>query len=164
MPVGEAVKIHIASPFPGEATLLVLTDRVLSLRSFPVPANGADVDVPVDSSWGPGAYVAVHVFRPGGDSTGPDRAIGLVWVGVDPSARTLAVSIAAPERLPPRVRSVVPVRTAPGAWVSLAAVDEGILRLTRFASPDPAAHFFGRRTLGIDIRDDWGRLIAPRRG
>jgi uncharacterized protein YfaS (alpha-2-macroglobulin family) len=43
-------------------------------------------------------------------------------------------------------------------------VDEGILRLTRFASPDPAAHFLARRRLGLDIRDDWGRLIAPAQG
>ena len=46
----------------------------------------------------------------------------------------------------------------------LAAVDEGILRLTSFASPDPAAHFLGRRRLGLDIRDDWGRLIPPAGG
>ena len=53
------------------------------------------------------------------------------------------------------------MHAAPGAWVSLAAVDEGILRLTRFVSPDPTDHFLGRRKLGLDIRDDWGRLIAP---
>jgi len=43
----------------------------------------------------------------------------------------------------------------------MAVVDEGILRLTKFVSPDPAAHFLARRRLGLDIRDDWGRLIAP---
>jgi len=161
VPAGEAVKIHIASPFAGQATLLVLTDRVQSIRNMAVSTDGADVAVPVDSAWGPGAYVAVHVFRPAGDANRPGRAIGLTWVGVDPAARTLAVSVAAPERVPPRARTVIPVRTAPGAWVSLAVVDEGILRLTRFASPDPAAHFLGRRSLGIDIRDEWGRLIAP---
>ncbi len=161
VPAGQSVKIHIAPPFAGEATLLVLSDRVHLVRTLAVPAGGTDVDVPVETSWGPGAYVAVHVFRPGGDGTRPGRAIGLTWVGVDPAARTLAVAVAAPERAPPRARTVVPVHTAPGAWVTLAAVDEGILRLTRFVSPDPAPHFLGRRTLGIDIRDDWGRLIAP---
>jgi uncharacterized protein YfaS (alpha-2-macroglobulin family) len=43
-------------------------------------------------------------------------------------------------------------------------VDEGILRLTGFASPDPVAHFLGRRRLGVDIRDDYGRLLAPAEG
>ena len=162
--VGQSVKIHIAPPFAGEATLAVLSDRVLSLRSVSVPAGGIDVDVPVEESWGPGAYVAVHIFRGGSEKERPGRAIGLTWVGVDPAARTLAVSIDTPERLAPRARSIVPVRAAPGAWVTLAAVDEGILRLTRFATPDPAAHYLGRRRLGLDIRDDWGRLIAPAEG
>ncbi|MCW3477631.1 alpha-2-macroglobulin family protein [Limobrevibacterium gyesilva] len=164
VPVGERVKIHIAPPFAGEATLVVLSDRVLSLRTLTVPEAGADVDVPVEASWGPGAYVGVHVFRAGDNANRPGRAIGLTWVGVDPAARTLAMAIAAPERTTPRLRTDVAVTAAPGAWVTLAVVDEGILRLTRFASPDPAPHFLGRRRLGLDIRDDWGRLIAPAEG
>ncbi|WP_431267942.1 alpha-2-macroglobulin family protein [Dankookia sp. P2] len=43
-------------------------------------------------------------------------------------------------------------------------MDEGILRLTRFASPDPVGHFMGKRRLGTDIRDDYGRLIPPPEG
>jgi uncharacterized protein YfaS (alpha-2-macroglobulin family) len=162
VPVGESVKIHIAPPFAGRATHAVLSDRVLALRTLDVPAAGLDVDVPVEAGWGPGAYVAVHLFRPAGSR--PPRAIGLVWVGVDPAARTLAMSIGTPERASPRAALAVPVTATPGAWVSLAAVDEGILRLTKFVSPDPKPHFLGRRRLGLDIRDDWGRLIAPAEG
>jgi uncharacterized protein YfaS (alpha-2-macroglobulin family) len=172
--VGETVKVHIDPPFAGQATLLVLTDRVHMLRDIAVPAGGTDVDVPVSADWGPGAYVTVHMFRPmeptpkeptkGAAGKRPGRAIGLTWVGVDPAARKLAVTVDAPQRIAPRRRAVVPVRTAPGAWVTLAAVDEGILRLTGFASPDPTPHFLGRRLLGLDIRDDWGRLLAPAEG
>ncbi len=163
VPVGETVKVHIAPPFAGEATVLVLTDRVLSTRDISVPEAGMTVDVPVAAEWGPGAYVAVHVFR-GGAGSRPGRALGLTWVGVDPAARTLPVAIAVPEKVLPRGHVAVPVKAAPGAWVTLAVVDEGILRLTRFASPDPTAHFLGRRRLGLDIRDDWGRLLAPAEG
>ncbi len=49
--------------------------------------------------------------------------------------------------------------------LTLAAVDEGILRLTRFRhAPIRSQHFLGRRRLGVDIRDDYGRLIAPPEG
>ena len=163
VPVGQSVRIHIAPPFAGEATLLVLSDKVLASRTLAVPEGGTTVDVPVEASWGPGAYVAVHVFR-GGAGARPGRALGLTWVGVDPAARTMAVSIDAPDKTLPRGRLRVPVKAAPGAWLTMAVVDEGILRLTRFVSPDPAAHFLARRRLGLDIRDDWGRLIARRWG
>lgn len=161
-PPGATARIHIAPPFAGEATLLAMGSRVHMLRTLSVPAGGMDVDVPVSADWGPGAYIAVHLFRPAGDAKDrPKRAIGLTWVGIDPAARTLLVAFDTSEKLPPRARATVGITTAPGAWVSLAVVDEGILRLTNFTSPDPAAHYLGRRTLGIDIRDDWGRLIAP---
>lgn len=159
---GDTAQIHIAPPFGGEATLLVLTDRVHLVRNISVPAAGADVDVPVSADWGPGAYITVHVFRTAADARSrPARAIGLAWVGIDPGARRLPMAFEVPDKYPPRQRATVRLRTAPGAWVSLAAVDEGILRLTNFVSPDPSEHFLGRRVLGLDIRDDWGRLIAP---
>jgi uncharacterized protein YfaS (alpha-2-macroglobulin family) len=164
-PPGGTARIHIAPPFAGEATLLAMGSRVHMLRTLTVPAGGLDVDVPVSADWGPGAYVAVHLFRPAADAHDrPKRAIGLTWVGIDPAARTLPVAFDTPQTLPPRARATISITTAPGAWVSLAAIDEGILRLTNFASPDPAGHYLGRRTLGIDIRDDWGRLIAPGEG
>jgi uncharacterized protein YfaS (alpha-2-macroglobulin family) len=159
---GENARIHIAPPFAGQATLLVLSDRVHSVRNLTVPAGGMDVDVPVQEDWGPGAYIAVHAFRTAADARSrPGRAIGLTWVGIDPGVRKLPVAFEIADKYPPRARAAIRLRTAPGAWVSLAAVDEGILRLTNFVSPDPTNHFLGRRRLGLDIRDDWGRLIAP---
>src|SRR5262249_11732734 len=70
--------------------------------------------------------------------------------------------------LPPQVKSgallSVPVKVggvAAGepAYVTLAAVDVGILNLTRFEAPKPEGWFFGQRRLGTDIRDLYGRLI-----
>ncbi len=46
----------------------------------------------------------------------------------------------------------------------LAAVDEGILSLTRYASPNPTEFYLGKRALGIDIRDLYGRLIRAEEG
>ena len=51
---GDTARIHIAPPFAGEATLLVLSDRVHSVRNLAVPAGGTDVDVPVSADWGTG--------------------------------------------------------------------------------------------------------------
>ncbi|MBR0680483.1 alpha-2-macroglobulin family protein [Roseomonas eburnea] len=165
---GEAARIRITPPFAGRASVAVLTDRLVSLREIEVAEGGTDVDVPVDAAWGPGAYVAVTVFRPGETRSGqPGRGLGLAWVGIDPAPRTLAVTIDTPPLLRPRQRAEVPVRVANAGGpvlLTLAAVDEGILRLTSFANPDPAAHLLGRRRLGVDIRDDYGRLIAPAEG
>ncbi|MGH7070793.1 MAG: MG2 domain-containing protein [Acetobacteraceae bacterium] len=165
---GSTATIHIDAPFAGPATLLVLTDRVVSERNITVPAGGTDETVTVGADWGPGAYLAVHVYRPTDENAAPGmppgmprRAIGLTWLKVDPGARALNVSIDAARLYRPRQTATIGIHTAPGAYVTLAAVDEGILDLTHFASPDPLRHFFGRRGLGVDILDAWGRLIPP---
>ncbi|MEO9191294.1 MAG: MG2 domain-containing protein, partial [Acetobacteraceae bacterium] len=160
---GDTALVHIEAPFAGPATLLVLTNRVHTLRDIEVPAGGTDVEVPVGADWGAGAYIAVHVFRPT-EKALPDRAIGVAWLQIDPSARSLPVAFEAPAVLRPRGPATITVHTAPGAWLTLAAVDEGVLRLTGFASPDPVAHFFGRRALGVDIHDEFGRLLRPAEG
>lgn len=165
---GATARIRITPPFAGRASVAVLTDRLVSLREIEVAGAGAEVEVPVDAAWGPGAYVAVTVFRPGETRQGqPGRGLGLAWVGIDPAPRTLAVTIDTPPLVRPRSRVAVPVRVANAegpVLLTLAAVDEGVLRLTGFATPDPVGHFLGRRRLGVDIRDDYGRLIAPAEG
>ncbi|WP_372622991.1 alpha-2-macroglobulin family protein [Falsiroseomonas sp.] len=166
---GEVARVRITPPFAGRATVAVLTDRLLGLREVEVPEAGAEIEVPVDAAWGPGAHVAVTVFRAGQSPAGrPARALGLAWIGLDPAARRLDVAIEAPDLARPRTRVEVPVRLAGvaggSARLTLAAVDEGILRLTNFRSPDPVAHFLARRRLGLDIRDDYGRLIGPAEG
>jgi hypothetical protein len=166
---GEVARIRITPPFAGQASVAVLTDRLVSLRDVAVPEGGAEIEVPVDAAWGPGAYVAVTVFRAGQSPAGrPARALGLAWIGLDPAARRLDVAIETPDLVRPNTRVEVPVRVANAAggsaMLTLAAVDEGILRLTRFRSPDPVEHFLARRRLGVDIRDDYGRLIAPAEG
>ena len=45
------------------------------------------------------------------------------------------------------------------ARVVVAAVDVGILNLTRYEAPDPEAWFFGQRVLGLELRDLYGLLI-----
>jgi uncharacterized protein YfaS (alpha-2-macroglobulin family) len=162
---GETARLRIASPFAGRANLAVLTDRLLALSEIEVPEAGTEIEVPVDGAWGAGAHIAVTVFRPGEAASGaPRRALGLAWLQIEPASRRLGVEIAAPARARPGSRVEVRLRIAGArepARVTLAAVDEGILSLTRFASPDPLTHFLGRRRLGTDIRDDYGRLIAP---
>ncbi len=162
---GETARIRITPPFAGPAALAVLTDRLVALREITVPEAGMEVEVPVDPAWGPGAYVAVTVFRPGEQREGhPARALGLAWLQLDPASRRIGVAIGGPERITPRQRLDLPLRldgAGPGAMLTLAAVDEGILRLTGFETPDPLDHLMGKRRLGVDIRDDYGRLIPP---
>jgi uncharacterized protein YfaS (alpha-2-macroglobulin family) len=164
---GDTAVIHVEAPYAGTATVLVMTDRIKRLIDLTPSSTSFDIRIPVTADWGPGAYIGVHVFRPGGTTAddskpiAPARAIGLTWVALDPKSRTLPLSIETAPIYRPRTTASFAVKTTPGAWVTLAAVDEGILSLTDFQTPDPLGHFFGKRMLGVGIHDDFSRLLAP---
>ncbi|MBT3358594.1 MAG: alpha-2-macroglobulin family protein [Rhodospirillales bacterium] len=169
---GDTVRVHVKSPFDGEVLLVVANERIIETRSLSVSAEGSVVEFPFTSEWGVGAYVLATAFRPDAKTRGPGRAIGLAWAGLDAEPRTLKVAFDAPDEIRPRSRLDVPVtikgvEAGKQAFVTLAAVDEGVLQLTNFRTPDPAAHFFGKRKLGVAIRDLYGKLIdgkTKRRG
>ena len=140
--------------------MIVGSERVLKTFNTTVPAEGATVDIPVDASWGGGAYITATLFRPGNgpESRMPARSIGLTWLAVDPKAQTLNVAFATPEKTEPNKPLSIPVAVTGAAamsdaYVSIAAVDVGILNLTRYEAPDPESWYFGQRMLGLEIRD-----------
>ena len=167
---GSVARVRIKPDASGKALVVVAGDRVFSSRLIEAPAGGTTVDIPVSAEWGAGAYVLVTAYRPLGSVKGrePVRSIGLAWLGVDNAPRTLSIAIGGGEKIRPRQKITLPV-TIKGlgseeAFVTVAAVDEGILQLTDFKSPDPVGHYFGKRRLGVLMRDDYGRLIRPDKG
>lgn len=169
---GARARVQIRPPYAGEAQIVVATDRVIETRTLRVNSDGATVDLPVTSEWGAGAYVLVTVMTPRDpvNLPVPRRALGVAYVPVDTGNRTLQVEAGANlQNVRPRTTQNVEVRVrnAPAGErvrVAIAMVDEGILNITRYQSPNPLDHFFGRRALGVDIRDDYGRLLNPNLG
>lgn len=165
----DTAEIHLTAPFAGEAQVTIATDRIIDTFPVSIPEDGKTVKVRIDKEWGAGAYVLVNAFRAGeGQERGPGRAIGLTWLAIDPAPRTLNVSMVVPEFVEPRQRVEIPVTVTnlagKQAYLTLAAVDEGVLQLTDFATPDPIDHYFGKRRLGVEIRDLYGQLIDGREG
>ena len=168
---GETVSIAIKAPYAGEAQVAVATDRVIELRNIFVPAGGTTVRLKSSAAWGGGAYVLVSVVQPRDPvaTPKPRRAIGLTYVKLDPKDRQLTVDLGAAEKIRGRDQLIVPVHVkglkfGQRAKVTIAAVDQGILNLTKFESPNPLNWYFGKRALGVDYRDDYGRLLDPNLG
>jgi alpha-2-macroglobulin len=169
---GARARVQIRPPYPGEAQIVVATDRVIETRTVRVDGDGATIDLPVTEEWGSGAYVLVTVMTPRDpvNLPVPRRAIGVAYVPVDMGNRTLEVEAGAGlQNVRPRTTINVPVqvRNAPmgeRVRVAIAMVDEGILNITRYQSPNPVDYFFGRRALGVEVRDDYGRLLNPNLG
>jgi len=174
---GDTAQIRIEAPFAGKVLLNVASDKLWQTLSLDLPATAdktgaTTLDLPVSADWTPGVYLTATAYRPGQGLTdaqahqrGPGRAVGVTWLGLDRAPRTLSLKLDIPTEVQPRQRIDVPVQLdgiTPGqtAFVTLAAVDEGILQLTDFESPAPLDYFLGKRRLGVDLLDLYGKLIA----
>jgi uncharacterized protein YfaS (alpha-2-macroglobulin family) len=168
---GDTVEVRIQAPFAGEAEVAVATDHLIATRQINVPKDGATVRLPSSMAWGGGAYVMVTVVQPRDpvSSPKPRRALGLVYVPMEAAGRKLQVAFDTPPVLDSKAPVMAPI-TVKGlaggekAHVTLAAVDEGVLRLTHQKNPDPIGWYFGKRALSLAYRDDYGRLLDPNLG
>lgn len=163
---GETAMLRIVPRAAGTALVSVLSNRLVSMQAVEVTEGENLIPLPVTDDWGAGVYVTSSVIRPMDVAAGrnPARAMGLAHAAVDPGPRQLAATVEVAPEVDPRGPLEVAVKVdgvAPGdtANVTIAAVDLGILNLTGFTAPDPSAHYFGQRRLGVGIRDVYGRLI-----
>ena len=164
--IGETAKLKVSSRYAGELMVTSGSEDLISVQNASISQSGGEVEIPVTADWGAGSYVTATLYRPGEaqESRMPMRAIGITWLKVDPESRDLQVSIDAPEKTLPRQPLDISLQVAGAganedAYVTVAAVDVGILNLTRYEPPAPDDWYFGQRRLGLEIRDLYGRLI-----
>lgn len=168
---GDTATLRLVPRFAGTALVTVMSHRVIDMQAVPVSEGENIITLPVTDDWGTGAYVTAQVIRPMDVAAGqnPARALGLSHASIDPGDKALSVRIDTPAQSAPRGPLTAKVAVEGlGAqdtgFVTLAAVDLGILNLTGFDSPDPQGHYFGQRRLGVEIRDLYGRLIDGMNG
>lgn len=170
---GGTLRVHAVPPHDGEALVTLEGGGLLWNARMPVQAGGTTLEIPVREDWQrQDLYVTVVAFRAGAQGQArvtPARAVGLLHVPLAREDRRLGVAIEAPARTRPetgqRVRVTVDgVPAGQTAWVTLSAVDVGILNITRYASPDPFDFFFGQQRYGAQMLDMYGRLIEAMQG
>ncbi len=158
---GQRATVEVRAPFPGKLLLTVESDRLLETVVRELEGNTATIELPVREAWRPNVYVTATLVRRAGDlepgSSG--RAFGAVPLYVNRNANRLAVDLKSPETVRSGSRLDIDLETAPGATVTIAAVDEGILQLIAQDTPDPFKFFYRKLALGVLSFDSFSMLL-----
>ncbi|MEA2695212.1 MAG: alpha-2-macroglobulin, partial [Acidobacteriota bacterium] len=143
--------------------LLLTVERsgVRYTRVETLTGNTAKFAIPLTEEDRPNAYITATLVRAVGDLEpgGVARAFGAVPVNVDRTANRLTVGIEAPPEMRPNGRIDLAVKTAPGAVVTVSAVDEGILQLIDQKTAQPFDFFYRKLALGVTAFDSWSVLL-----
>jgi hypothetical protein len=165
---GETAQVLVRSPFAGKLLLCVESDSILSKRVIDMPASHLSTVVELPRGCGSGAFITATVIRPINPNAPwrTHRAFGVARVPMDNSDLKLDVQIAAPPDMRPGQSLSIAVhvvdangRPAAGAAVTVAAVDEGILSLTNYVTPNPFAFFTTKRSHGVKWSDIYNHLM-----
>lgn len=162
---GETAKLLFKTPFSGR--MLVTTERegVLSYRYVDVTKRTATLDMKLAADFVPNIYITATLIKPHEVSDIPlTVAHGFQALKVGEKSRRIAVEITAQKSVRSKTHQKVRVNAVPGSYVTLAAVDNGVLQVSGFKTPDPYGYYYQKRALQVAAYDMYPLLFPEVRG
>ncbi len=166
---GKAVPVKIHAPYKGRVLWTVETDHVVTAEWKDVTAGDATWSFTL-ADYAPNVYVSAFVVKDphleSKDAFMPDRAFGVGSARVKPTAYTQNVTLDVPKEVRSSAALDVTLqldKPSGPTFAVVAVVDEGILSLTSFPTPDPLGQLFARRALGVETYETigWTMLHQP---
>ncbi len=148
---GDTARFFIDTPVLGTALVSVERSHVRETFTHEITRNRDVLEIPVPADGAPNLFVSVLVIRGADDSPHKHRAaafrLGYAEIDIDDPSRTLSIELQPsqssyePADAIDVVATVRDARDRPLAntEVTLYAVDEGVLSLTGYQTPDPDA-------------------------
>jgi uncharacterized protein YfaS (alpha-2-macroglobulin family) len=161
---GNRAKILFKTPFDGKLLVTVERNQVLEHHWLKTHNKAAEWSFSLDEKHVPNVYVTATLIRAidaenGAESTLPITvAHGFTSVAVQDPGTKLPVAITAATQSRSKTRQTIRVKTAGNAQVTVAVVDEGILQLKNFRTPDPHGFFYQKRALEVGSHDLYALL------
>lgn len=161
---GESVKALFKTPFDGRMLVTLETDHLVSYQYVNVEKRNASLDLAIKPEHLPNVFITATLIKPHEASDIPlTVAHGFQNVRVEEKGRKMELSIAAAKSSRSRSRQQVTVKAAPGSLVTLAAVDNGVLQVSGFKTPDPYNYFYAPRALEVTAYDLYPLLFPELR-
>jgi hypothetical protein len=166
---GENIKLSFPSPSDGMALVSVETSKRVVKKFWIATKKGETTyEFPASKEMAPNAFLHVTLIQPHASTTNdlPIRMYGVVPVLVDDPATHLEPVIHSEDVAKPESQTTIKVSEKSGRKMNytLAIVDEGLLDLTRFKTPQPWNTFYAREALGVQTWDMYDDVIGAYAG
>ncbi|MCB2409588.1 alpha-2-macroglobulin [Hymenobacter lucidus] len=157
---GETAKLLLKTPFPGRVLVTVERDKVLDHFYVTTDEKSARVSIPIRAGHVPNIYVTATAIREITDNRLPlTVARGFMPLTVEKPGTKLPVALKVAAQSRSQTWQTIEASTAPGASVTFAVVDEGILQMKDYRTPDPYGYFYQKRALEVQAYDVYPFLL-----
>ncbi len=156
--VGETVKIELPDAKQGKALISIESgSRVIETYWVNVSKENHSFSFVADKEMAPNVYIHISFIQPHNQTANdlPIRLYGIEQINIEDPMTHLSPVIEMPESLEPEKKVSIKVSETNGKAMTytLAVVDEGLLDLTNFKTPDAWSYFYAREALGIKTWD-----------
>ena len=148
---GEEVELQINAPYTGAGLITIERDRVYAWKWFSSSTTASTQRITLPEGIEGNAYVSVSFVRDPGSSeiyTSP-LSYGIAPFSINVDARRSKIDVATPARVKPGDTASFRYKVDQPSKLLLFAVDEGILQVARYTTPDPLAFLFQKRSLDV---------------
>lgn len=163
--VGETAQITIPSSVEGRALLSIENGvKVIKREWVETKADQTKLHVKITEDMAPNFYVNISLLQPHSATVNdmPIRMYGIIPLTVDNPERRLTPVVAAPNSIRPNSDYNVSVSEKSGKEMTytLAVVDEGLLDITNFKTPDVFGYFNQKQALGVKTWDIFNYVLG----
>ncbi|MDD5688139.1 MAG: MG2 domain-containing protein [Elusimicrobia bacterium] len=149
---GEQAVVNIRAPFNGKLFLTVEREKVLYTQIVNITDNKAQVSIPVNVEYLPNVYIVGLLVRTPDEKnkTLPMVSFGIIPLNISKVSKTITLDWDCKTEVESKDGIDVKIKVSgePGKTnVVLAAVDQGILQITNFKTPDPLEYFYRKKSL-----------------
>ena len=148
---GDEIEMQIQAPYTGSGLITIERDRVYAWRWFHTATTTSTQKIKLPATLEGNAYVHVAFIRdPGSDEiyTSP-LSYGVQPFSINLDGRRNPIHLETPALVKPGQTARIGYSTQRPARIVVFAVDEGILQVAGYHTPDPLAHFFQKRALEV---------------
>jgi len=162
---GEPIKLLFTTPFEGRMLVTLERDHIQKYYYLNTNQKSASLTIRADEGAVPNVYVTATLFRPMDGTEIPlTVAHGFQSISVSNPANHLPLNVKMAAASRSKTKQVITVKTAPGAFVTIAAVDEGILQVKNYKTPDPYGYFYQKVALTTAAFDLYPLLLPELKG
>lgn len=170
--VGENVNLTIPSSKGGKALISIESGtKVIKTYWVNTDSGFTKFSFKTENGMLPNVYINVSMLQPHAQTINdrPIRMYGVIPIMIEDKNSVLNPIIQMPDVIEPETNSFISVKEANNKNMTyvITLVDEGLLDLTNFKTPDPHSAFFAKEALGVkswDVYDDvigaWGSEFA----
>ncbi len=160
---GEKAKVLFTTPFDGKMLVSFEREEVIDYRYVDVVNNSAEIEMPMNEDFLPNIYINATLFRPheGGNNSPILVGHGIKSVKVEKRINRINLEITAEAKMKPEMKHKIKLKAGAekDIFVTIAAVDEGILQIKDFATPNPYDYMYAKNALGVDSYDLYELLL-----